>query len=394
MDQFLKYINDKNFIRMALHSGDGHNPDWEKYLREHPESKHHLEQARLIVSQLKSKTDKPFIEKAMELFPGIIRELHRGKQAQQTRRQWLSIGKYAAVAVIFFSIATVLFYDANRSVFPEFDQQIVIDQKLGDSKLLLFNGELIDIAGKKSTINYQGANTVIVNQQDTFRLSDKSKGTVLNQLIVPFGRNSSVVLPDGTVAFLNAGSRLMFPSEFTGKAREVYLTGEAYFKVAHNPGQPFFVKTGNIEVKALGTSFNVSAYTNNQFTEVVLVEGKVLVAENVRAILKKQYELAPGQLASFDRENVRMQVTRVIPDHYVSWHAGYMNLESSELNGIISRLERFYNVRIRFINPPKGRRKLTGKLKLKEECDEVLNVLASTANVQLEKTGENEYVLK
>ena len=84
------------------------------------------------------------------------------------------------------------------------------------------------------------------------------------RFIVPYGHKHSLILSDGTKVTLNSGSRLAFPSEFQDDKREVYLCGEGYFEVTKNPGKPFFVKTDNIDIKVLGTVFNISAYIRRE----------------------------------------------------------------------------------------------------------------------------------
>jgi transmembrane sensor len=116
------------------------------------------------------------------------------------------------------------------------------------------------------------------------------------EVIAPVGSRTVVELSDGSVVHLNYGSRMKYPQNFWGETRGVTLTGEAYFEVAHNPDKPFVVSTGLIDVKAVGTIFNVNAYPENNDIATTLVEGKVLVEkiqnnENVETI----EELIPGQ---------------------------------------------------------------------------------------------------
>jgi ferric-dicitrate binding protein FerR (iron transport regulator) len=216
----------------------------------------------------------------------------------------------------------------------------------------------------------------------------------LNQLVVPFGKNSSIRLPDGTIASLNAGSRLIYPSKFEGKNREVYLIGEGFFEVSHNADMPFIVKTSDLQVEVLGTKFNLSAYPSDSFIETVLVEGKVKLIENAFQIVKGNFVLEPNQLASYNRENAETKIAHVDVRNYVAWHHGYLNFESSDLSRIVKKLERYYNIQIRLGDPMLGSRTISGKLKLKEEIDGVLTALASTASAELVKINESIYVVK
>ena len=94
---------------------------------------------------------------------------------------------------------------------------------------------------------------------------------------MPYGQQSSLQLPDGTHVYVNAGSQLSFPAVFSGEKREVYLTGEAFFDVHKDKEHPFIVNTPDIEIMVTGTEFNVSSYSDDNFTQTVLVEGAVSV---------------------------------------------------------------------------------------------------------------------
>lgn len=393
MDEFLKYIDDKKFIRWVLQPDEKNDLYWKNYLKDHPEEKNELELARLIVSQLKSKTPHQFDTEVLELYAGIVRKLDQKKKSMRQRQLWISISKYAAVALIFLSIGVLFFSKSGKHDFPEISQQLAISQRTNESQLILGDGEIINISEKNSKIRYSSKNGIIINEADTIRQQQAGESS-MNQLIVPYGRNSSVQLPDGTIAWLNAGSRLIYPSVFEGKTREVFLVGEGFFKVAHNPDMPFFVKTNDINVEAIGTSFNVSAYPVDRNIEVVLVEGKVGVKENAMRILKKPYILEPNQMATFNRETLETSVERVSVENFISWYQGYLNFESIGLNQIVVKLERYYDIKIQLKDPSFGSRKITGKMKLKGECEDVLKNLASTADLKLMKENDRNYVLK
>lgn len=216
----------------------------------------------------------------------------------------------------------------------------------------------------------------------------------MNQLIVPYGKQSSIRLPDGTMAYLNAGSRLMYPAVFSGKNREVFLLGEGYFEVSHNPQKPFVVKTNDINVVALGTVFNVSAYPADKIIETVLINGQVVIRDNSFHIFKKDLVLKPNDLVSFNRESLETVSKQVNTNEYVAWHEGYLNFQSVDLSRIILKVERYYNVRIMLENPMLGARSITGKLLLKDDKEKVMEALASSARVELFKINETAYGLK
>jgi len=396
MDDDLKYFKDKQFVRWVCHSDPETDRYWEKYLLDHPDEKEKIEMARLILSQLKSKEDQVDQQKVYELFAGLIRKLDSRKKITRTRHIWSSFAKYAAVALIFLAIGIIWKSLPDQPDLSQLGAQLVERsyQNGSDAYLIFSDGERIAIREKESNVEYKRNGQIIINRRDTIRIKDDSEIPEINQLVIPYGKNSSIQLPDGTTAFLNAGSKLIYPSFFEGKTREVFLVGEGFFEVAHDPQMPFIVKTGELSVKALGTSFNVSAHPDDKITEVVLVKGRVGLQENGFKLIRKQQILEPDQLACFDRETGQIAVRNVDFESYVAWHLGYLNFESTDLSRIVVKLERYYDIHIKLGDKSLGYKKVTGKLKLKEDKDKVLNVLASTASLELIKINEQNYVLK
>ena len=393
MDKFLKYFENKQFVRWVLKPNEELDIFWKNYINKNIDEKEQIELARLLILQLQSKKELDSGIESTDLFSKIVFELNKRNKKSTFRRIAITASKYAAVGIIFFSMGVAFYYYQKSEQFNKYIQQLeVFDQN--NAQLILGDSKNVLITGKKSEIEYQSNGSVIINNQDTVKTASGLRKQELNQLIVPFGRNSSIKLSDGTVAFINAGSRLVYPSFFEGKKREVYLIGEGFFKVAHNAEIPFIVKTNDLEVKVLGTEFNLLAYPTDGTTEVVLVEGKVIVLETGFLFSKKEYILKPDQRATYNRENVETTISNVIVEDYVSWHEGYLNFEASDLNRIVKKLERYYNIQIKLENPMLGIRSITGKLKLDDDVESVLKVLANTASAELVKINKSYYVIK
>lgn len=393
MDKFLKYFEDKKFVKWALNSNKELDIYWEYYIVKHPSEKEEVELARLLILQLHSKKESNLGDESINLFSELVRKLDNKSRMLTIRKIGLSVLKYAAVGLLFFSLGITYFYQKS----DQFSLLMKQDVLLTDSEnvqLILGERKNVEIPEKESLIVCQDNGNIIVNKQDTIQTIIELEVVEMNQLIVPYGKNSSIQLPDGTVASLNAGSRLVYPSRFEGKTREVYLIGEGFFEVTYNENMPFVVRTNDLEVEVLGTKFNLSAYPTDKYIETVLVEGSVKLKESGLQFFKKDYVLEPNQLAVFNRENSETKIIRVDVINYVSWHSGYLNFESSDLSRIIKKLERYYNIQIKLDDPMLGLRVISGKLKLKEETENVLRVLASTAESKLLKLNDNLYVIK
>jgi ferric-dicitrate binding protein FerR (iron transport regulator) len=289
----------------------------------------------------------------------------------------------------------IVFYTSQKSDdYLKTYQKVTELQPTGNAQLILGNGENIQMAEKESEIIYESNGKIVINKKDTVQSDFNNQAQNVNQLIVPFGKNASVKLPDGSVAYLNAGSRLIYPSVFENKKREVLLIGEGFFDVAHNDDIPFIVRTSEIEVEVLGTEFNVSAYPSDNVVETVLVNGKVKVRRSGFHLINSEYTLEPNQRAAYNRQKSETKITSVDVMNYISWHEGYLNFETSDLNRIIKKLERYYDVQIILADPVLGIRTISGKLKLEEDKESVFKVLAKTASVQLQKINDSTYEMR
>jgi hypothetical protein len=163
---------------------------------------------------------------------------------------------------------------------------------------------------------------------------------------------SKVTLPDGTQVWLNHSSSLSYPVLFNGKVRRVELDGEGYFEVAHNPDVPFIVQVGEVEVKAMGTTFNVMAYPEDENLEVSLLDGLVElhhVKSGGNAILLLQ--MKPNDFVQFDKESNRYITRTIYDDRYYAWKDGKLVFEKASMAEMVKRLSRWFNVEIQIESP-------------------------------------------
>ena len=178
----------------------------------------------------------------------------------------------------------------------------------------------------------------------TYYLVDSSQ-TVGAPFIVKAdkGDKATIELPDGMNVVLNSASQLSYLNNFGENGRRVQLNGEAYFKVAHDEKCAFIVQVGDLEVKVLGTSFNVSAYEDAKDVTVVLLEGKVGVyAQKTSHIMK------PGDKIEYNKATHKITATQVHPSDYIEWTKGNIYFEKESLENIMKTLSRIYDVEIRF----------------------------------------------
>lgn len=166
-----------------------------------------------------------------------------------------------------------------------------------------------------------------------------TQGSDLLQSHTPVAQTRQMVLPDGTVVKLNSCSALLYPNRFDGHTRSVYLMGEANFKVAHDKKHPFIVKTNDMQVTALGTEFNVSAYPDDHNVESTLIEGIVKVDCND---MHSSVILKPGQMMAYNRDTHKYEVMTPNIADITAWQRGEVVLKEKTLAQIFSILERKY----------------------------------------------------
>ena len=180
-------------------------------------------------------------------------------------------------------------------------------------------------------------------------LSDKiqySENSNDLEVQAPAGFRMNIELGDGTQVWLNHGSKLRYPYRFAGKSRKVFLTGEAYFKVAHNNKVPFIVETNNLEVKATGTTFNVSAYPGEDIVETTLVEGNVILYDKARNHEIKA--LSPSECLKFNSEKNKYTLeSGDIIEKYIAWKDGLLVFKNDSIADIARKLEQWYGVDVK-----------------------------------------------
>ena len=211
-----------------------------------------------------------------------------------------------------------------------------------------------------------------VNVKDTF--ADIS-------VEAPLGSKTKLYLPDGTLVWLNAGSRMTYSQGFGVDNRKVELEGEGYFEVTRNEKIPFYVKTKDLQLRVLGTKFNFRDYPEDHEVVVSLLEGKVELNNMLKS--EKEALLAPDERAILNKSNGLMTVESVTASNASQWTDGYLFFDEELLPDIAKELERSYNVKIHIANDSLNNFRFYGNFVRREQnIQEVLDALASTEKIQ------------
>lgn len=253
-----------------------------------------------------------------------------------------------------------------------------------DIQLILADNETISLDGKEADITYTKEGIAINNEETQLSNYTTGHSVTYNQLIVPFGKRSMLTLAEGTKIWVNAGTRVVYPVSFDEKSREIYIDGEAYLDVQKDPERPFIVKTKNMSVNVLGTSFNIMAYEKDTIQNVVLVEGAVKINSSDKELL-----LSPNEMCEWI--NGEQHIKNVNVEDYISWKSGIYKYESERLGIIVKRLSRYYGENIE-CGPVASQLACSGKLDLKDDLRQVLRGITHTAPVVYAYEGNTHFI--
>jgi ferric-dicitrate binding protein FerR (iron transport regulator) len=188
------------------------------------------------------------------------------------------------------------------------------------------------------------------NKVPVMSLQGAQESIVFIEKYVPKGEQARIILPDGTEVHLNADSRLVYPSRFTGKQREVRLTGEAFFHVKRDTSHPFHIISGNLMTTVLGTSFNVKCYQNDKQVKVALVTGKVKldrITDSIsKNVLGEAIFLTPTEMGVFNKRSLALQKKKYNIDEELGWQNGIIVFKNADFKEIAGRIQRTYNINL------------------------------------------------
>ncbi len=246
--------------------------------------------------------------------------------------------------------------------------------------LTLANGKTIILEntgiGSLATEGITNANKV--NEAKLVYAANATTEVAYNTLQVPRGsKPMQLQLADGSQVWLNTASSITFPNVFIGKERNVSITGEAYFEVAHNAAVPFVVKANDMKVEVLGTHFNINSYNDEACMKTTLLEGKIRINDTK--------VLYPGQQAQFNRSGNLKIINHVDLDAVLAWKEGNFLFENCDIYEMMRQLQRWYDIDIEYQNPH-----------IYQHYEGVIsrNVSMSKVLEMLEKTGNTTFTIK
>ena len=286
---------------------------------------------------------------------------------------WRPLLKYAAIFVGVI-VAGYLVFRHNEIANQNPISETSIKLKMGDDN--------VEVIQEESSQQIVSASGEVLGVQKGNRISYKVDSEigelVYNELEIPFGKIFEVELSDGTLVHLNSGTKIKYPVKFLniGK-REVFIEGEAYFKVAKDKKHPFVVHSDQVAVEVLGTIFNISSYADDREINTVLVEGSVKMSNT--KVPKDNVMLKPGFKGSWGKVGSSISVEEVDVERYTSWINGELIFRNTSFSDMAKKLERKYNVSIKNNNLKLSEVKLNARFST--EFERIEDVLKSISEI-------------
>lgn len=314
--------------------------------------------------------------------------------------------KYTAAAAVVLAVSTTGYFWLNRTDVQPLahliTQSPAHDEIVpgGDKAVLtLADGThiVLDSAGA-GTLSQQGNMKIVKlsNGQVSYQFASNNatpaaSGKILyNTISTPRGGQYNIVLSDGSKVWLNAASSLRFPAAFNGNERNVELTGEGYFEVAHNPAKPFRVAVNGMTVKVLGTHFNINAYSDDRDTKTTLLEGSVEVETG-----SQRRTIVPGEQArvsntSGESGSTKINIRNVDVDDVVAWKNGRFIFRDDNIQAVMRQLSRWYNVSVTYEGDVTNE-EFVGVINRSryENISQILNMLERTRTVSFVVIGSH-----
>jgi ferric-dicitrate binding protein FerR (iron transport regulator) len=309
------------------------------------------------------------------------------KPQRSNKHKWIGYSSIAA-SFLLVALSVLLFVKMDDTLKDDtISAQKVVEPIPGGQKAILhIEGEENIILGKGSStaqIAKNGANSFLNISGKSLTYGVPAEGAVKQHILeTPRGGEFKLTLADGTKVWINAASKLTYPSRFSKTERVVTLEGEAYFEVTHDSKRPFIVHSGKQQIKVLGTSFNLTHYPNEAITST-LVKGQIQIDTKKGS----NTILSPGEQATYNQNHESLETKKVNTNHFTAWKDGLFYFNDEPLEEIMKVLSRWYDFDVNYKNGEIKDVRFTGTLKRYESFKEVTNIIQMTGHVNFKLKG-------
>lgn len=387
-----EFLLDDDFFQWARYGFSDNGFDIKFYKIQHPGCEEKIELAVAMIRNMKVVENRKSTsqEYKMQSFDRMMNKLQQQPlQSVQPHRRILPrrfMVYVASVAALLF-ICLGAYYvlsqpklQGNTNITAD-----VIDSlsRSGQVQIILDGRQAVGLDKNNAEIQVDEDGAVTVNKQ--LVAASRGEKISVNQIVVPYGKRSKIILPDGSSLWINSGSCISYASDFEVN-RKLSVQGEIYLDVRKDATHPFVVKTNRLEVTVLGTSFNVTDYAKDVETAVVLVQGSV----DVKVDNKEKKHLIPNQRLS--KANGEVKVDKVDVYNYICWKDDAMNFDGQKLSDVLNSLSRYYNTRIEVSGSLKDE-KFYGSLDLNCTLDELLESISLATPLNIIRQEDKIYIM-
>jgi transmembrane sensor len=299
----------------------------------------------------------------------------------QTKKPVLLWRRWTVAASLLIMVSVAGYFFLNKDL-PEAEYGKALKQDLapGSNKaiLTLSGGKRIILTdAKNGQLATEGGSLIqkTADGQVVYGAEVSDAPIVMNTMSTPRGGQYHLTLADGTGVWLNAASSITYPSGFSGNQRQVEITGEVYFEVAHNAEKPFLVKSGSQIVEVLGTHFNINAYPDENRIKTTLLEGSVAISS-----AGHRQKLKPGQQAVLSGQSLK--ISEADTDEAMAWKEGYFQFADADIKTVMRQISRWYDVDVVFEGPV-TKQTFTGRVSRFRNISNVLKIVQSYGDVNL-----------
>lgn len=376
---YTDFFKDKKFIQWQLMPDESLDTFWQNFIGQHPEQKKNIDKAITYLKRSGMNKSDLTKDEHIVLLERIQKTIRQEKKISHRKYFWYVAASTAAVVLI--TLAIGLFSPLSEQVTSR-DKELIIGELLDNEDVQLITDEKAIIFQNDIEVTLKGEGSAEIVQANNETSKVQVARDKLNSLIVPYGKRSTLILADGSRVWLNSGSILEFPSQFSGKKREIRLaSGEMYVEVADDKEKPFFVLTGNVNVKVYGTKFNISNYSGSA-QSIVLIEGRV----SLQLSDKKELFLKPNEQAVYSESGI-FETQTVDASLFISWKEGYLSFDKTPMTEVLRQIGRYYNLSFNFENDMNlQKRTCTGKIYLSDNLDNVMTIIGLLSSTTYTRT--------
>ncbi|MDY9919325.1 MAG: FecR domain-containing protein [Proteiniphilum sp.] len=375
------FLCDDLFVYWRIHPTRELNTFWDSFIRENEEYKEAFNKAIETFDAIRNEQDSFQMDDT-----SVLLKL-KNRIKKEKKRKFNIILTSSAAAVLLLMIISTLFIFHEKT--EEMDLRVSsIGEVMSNNNIQLFTGNEVLEIDNNSTLNLSEKKHSAVIRNPLTKKEINLNDSRTNTLLVPYGKRSTMILADGSKVHLNSGTKMEFPTTFSGKRREINVEGEIFIEVAKQNNAPFVIYTPHSQITVYGTSFNVSSYSEDIRESVVLVNGSVEVKSEKSTIL-----LNPNEMAEI--ENGQIMRKEVDVSDYIGWTSGYMQFNKSPLNEVLKKIGRYYNIEFQYASDLNMHNQTcSGKLFLSENLNDVLEAFSKMTYYQYDKQNDKAIFIR